>query len=112
MRRRLGFSLVVLMTVLLAAGLNVTPATAQSLDDLRASGAIGERFDGLTVARDSGAAGAVAKINAKRKEIYAKRATDQGVPADQVGRVYAKEIMEDAPPGTWFQTPDGKWARK
>lgn len=112
MRRRLGFSLVVLIAVFLAAGLFVAPATAQSLDDLRASGAIGERFDGLTVARDASAAAAVEKINAKRTEIYVKRAADQGLAAGQVGRVYAKEILEDAPPGTWFQTPDNTWAQK
>ena len=112
MRRRLGFPLVVLITVLLAAGLFVAPATAQSLDDLRASGAVGERFDGLTVARDPSAADAVAKINAKRKEIYAQRAASQGVTAEQVGKVYAKEILDDAPPGTWFQTPDNKWTQK
>ena len=112
MRRRLGFSLVVLIAMLIAAGLFVAPATAQSLDDLRASGAVGERFDGLAVARDPSATSKVAEINAKRKEIYAQRAASQGVPADQVGRVYAKKILADAPPGTWFLAPDGKWTRK
>lgn len=112
MRRRLGFSLVVLIAVVLATGMFAASASAQSLDDLRASGAIGERFDGFAVARDPSAAGAVAKINAKRKEIYAQNAASQGVPADQVGRVYAKKILEDVPAGTWFLAPDNTWTQK
>lgn len=112
MRWRTGFSLVVLMVALLAGGLTATPAAAQSLDELRASGAVGERFDGLAVARDASAADAVTQINAKRQEIYAQRAASQGVPADQVGRVYAKEILAKAPKGTWFLTPDNKWTQK
>jgi len=112
MRWRMGFSLVVLMLAMLAGGLTAAPATAQSLDELRASGAVGERYDGLAVARDASAAAAVAQINAKRQEIYAQRAAAQGVPADQVGRVYAQEILQKAPPGTWFLTPDNKWTQK
>ncbi len=112
MRRRLGFSLVVLIAVVLATGLFAVPASAQSLDELRASGTVGERFDGYTAARDPSAAGAVAKINAKRKQIYTERAASQGVPADQVGRVYAKKILEDVPAGTWFQAPDNSWTQK
>jgi uncharacterized protein YdbL (DUF1318 family) len=95
-----------------AVGLWAAPAAAQSLDELRASGAIGERFDGLVEARDAGAAAAVKDINAKRQEIYAQRAAAQGVPADQVGRVYAQEIMQKAPGGTWFLSPDNTWTQK
>jgi len=112
MRRRLGFPLVVLIAVMLAAGSFVASATAQSLDDLRVSGAVGERFDGLAVARDPSAANTVTEINAKRKKIYAERAASQGVTAEQVGQVFAKEILQKAPAGTWFQAPDGTWAQK
>jgi len=112
MRKRLGFPLAVLIAVVLATGLFAVPASAQSLDDLRASGAVGERYDGLVEARNPSAAAAVAKINAQRKEIYAQRAASQGVPADQVGRVYAQEILQKAPPGTWFLAPDNTWTQK
>ena len=112
MRSRLSISLVLLVAVVLAAASFAAPASAQSLDQLRASGAVGERFDGYAEARDPSAAGEVAKINAKRKEIYAQRAASQGVPADQVGRVYAKEILQKAPKGTWFLAPDNKWTQK
>ena len=112
MRKQLGSLLVVLAAAVVAVGLWVAPAAAQSLDELRASGAIGERFDGLVEARDASAAAAVKEINAKRQEIYAQRAAAQGVPADQVGRVYAQEILQKAPAGTWFLAPDNKWTQK
>lgn len=92
------------------------PAAAQSLDELRANGVVGERFDGYAVVRDAGAGAGVKAmvddINAKRRAIYAERAKAQGVASDQVGRVYAEQILQKAPAGTWFQSPDGKWVQK
>lgn len=87
-------------------------AQAQSLDALRASGAVGERFDGYLVARNSSAQAFVGQVNAQRRQVYAQRAAAQGVPADQVGRVYAQKIMTGAAPGTWLQKPDGSWMQK
>lgn len=87
-------------------------AQAQSLDALRASGAVGERYDGYAVARDPSAAAIVSQVNAQRRDIYQQRAAQQNVPVEQVGRVYAGEIMQAAPPGTWFQDATGKWMRK
>jgi len=112
MRRSLGFPLILLFAVVLAVGSFAAPATAQSLDDLRASGAVGERFDGLAVARDASAADAVTGINAKRTKIYAERAAAQGVSAEDVGKVYAQKILEKAPAGTWIQAPDDSWTQK
>ena len=45
-----------LIAVALVLGLTVS-AQAQSLDDLRASGAVGERYDGLVVDLGMGAQG-------------------------------------------------------
>ena len=87
-------------------------AQAQSLDALRASGAVGESSSGFLVARDASAKSYVNKVNAQRRKIYAQRATDQGIAADQVGRVYAQEIMQNVAPGTWLQKPDGTWIQK
>jgi uncharacterized protein YdbL (DUF1318 family) len=89
---------------------------AQSLDELRASGTVGERFDGYAVVRDAGAAASVKAmvndINAKRRAIYEERAKAQGVPSEQVGRVYAEQILQKAPSGTWILSADGKWVQK
>ena len=85
------------------------PAAAQSLDDLRASGAVGERYDGYAVARDPGAESVVQQVNRKRRKIYEERAAAQGATSDQVGALYAPQIMGKAPPGTWFLEKNGQW---
>ena len=101
---------------LFAVPLAVHPAMAQSLDKLRKSGVIGEKFNGLAVVRDKGASAqvrtTVSNVNKKRRKIYAKRAAEQGVAADQVGRVYAKQIFQKAPKGTWFLGENGRWTQK
>lgn len=88
------------------------PTAAQSLDALRSDGQVGERFDGLAVARDSSAAAFVKQVNAKRQAIYQEQAKKQGVSASQVGAVYAQEIMKKMPKGTWFLTEKGDWRQK
>jgi len=88
------------------------PLAAQSIDNLRASGAVGERYDGLVVARESGYDDMVTKVNAKRLTIYEKKATKEGVSVEAVGRVYAKQIMKKAPKGTWFLNETQVWVQK
>ena len=105
----------VLIAFVLAALFVTAPAQAQSLDALRASGAIGERWDGYAVVRDGGVAGAKAtvdKVNAKRRDIYAKRATKDGVSTEQVGMVYAQQIIQQVPGGTWLLQQNGQWIQK
>ena len=111
---RVGFRLSLLAALTVALTRAVAPASAQSLDQLRQSGAIGERFDGIAVVRQGGASAQaiVDQINRKRRQIYAKRASQQGVSVDQVGRVYAKSIIGKAPRGTWLLDESGRWRRK
>ncbi|MFD2204571.1 YdbL family protein [Kiloniella antarctica] len=95
------------------AVLSVVPsAWSADLDSLRGSGAVGERYDGLAVARDNSVAEFVSSVNAERSKIYQQRATKEGVPVLQVGQVYAQQIMSKAPAGTWFLLKDGSWAQK
>lgn len=104
----------IVMLALIAA-LGATPALAADLDSLRESGVIAERYDGFVEIRQGGGAEAreiVEEVNAKRREIYRKRAESQDVPVDQVGRVYAKQILEKLPEGVWFRTPDGEYVQK
>ncbi len=99
----------------LIAALATTPALAADLDSLRVSGVIAERYDGFVEIREDGSAEArriVEEVNAKRREIYKERAEAQDVPVDQVGRVYAKQILEKLPTGVWFRTPDGGYVQK
>lgn len=91
-------------------------ATALSLDELRAQGTVGERYDGYAIVRTTpppaGAAAFVEQVNAQRQKIYEQRAAQQGVTAGQVGRVYAKQLYDDLPTGTWFLDEAGRWVRK
>ncbi len=105
----------VLASLVLIVGLTATPADAQSLDQLRASGAVGERFDGYAAAMGgaSGQARAlVSQVNAKRRQLYQKRAAEQRVSPGQVGRVFAQQIMQKAPRGTPYLSESGRWTRK
>lgn len=104
-----------LIGLTLALALPAAPALAGKLDDLRAKGAVGERFDGLLELRDKGNADAkklIKEVNAKRRKIYQKRAKEDGATVEQVGQVYAKQIMNKAPKGTWFLKANGKWVKR
>ena len=111
MRRAFLTALLALAALAMAA-----PAAAADLDRLRAQGVIAERYDGYVEVRPGeGSASAekvVEEVNAKRRRIYKKRAESQGVPVEQVGRVYAEQILERLPEGAWFRKPDGSYVRK
>ena len=96
-------------------GLMAGPAFAADLDTLRAEGVIAERYDGYVELRSGGGAEAkqlVEQVNDKRRAIYRKRADKQGVPVEQVGRVYAKQLLEKIPEGTYVRKPDGSYVQK
>lgn len=112
MTRRWFSLLSLLAAAALALPLLSGPIAAQTLDELRASGKVGERYDGYAVARDPDAADLVKEVNDKRRKIYEERAQKQGVTAAAVGAVYAKEIVSQVPDGTWVLTADGEWRRK
>ncbi len=102
------------LTAVAAASLlpAMTALAADDLNALRRAGAVGERYDGFLVARDGGARATVDSINAQRRKIYEKRAKDAGVALEQIGRVYAEQIMKDAPRGTYFLQESGQWVQK
>ncbi len=97
--------------IVLALSLCGTSVWADNLENLRASGAIGERYDGYVVAREPGARAEADAINAQRRIIYQEKATAQGIAIDQVGKVYAEEIFKRVPAGTWIQV-NGNWIKK
>jgi len=87
----------------------------ESLDQLRRSGAVGERYDGLLVVRsqsDAAARAVVDQVNAKRSAIYEARAKKDNADVKEVGKLYAREIAGKAPAGTWFLGEDGQWVQK
>ncbi len=96
------------------------PATAPAqtlLDQYRKDGVIAERYDGYLELRGAGApAGAVSlvrDVNEQRREVYEKRAREENVPVEEVGKLFAKKLAEQgAPAGTYFKLPDGSYKRK
>ncbi len=100
------------------AAVAAAPAYAQSkpLDAPRSSGAVGERYDGYAVVRDAKAPADIRKLveetNAERRKVYQDQAAAKGAPAEEVGKVYAGQIMTAAPAGWWFQGADGTWVQK
>jgi len=104
-----------LATSVLALGLCAGSALAADLDRLREQGVIAERYDGLIEIRADGsdaARAAVERLNSRRRDLYEQRADSQGVPVEQVGRVYAKEILKRLPEGAWFVKPNGDYVQK
>ncbi|MFZ9682817.1 MAG: YdbL family protein [Cephaloticoccus sp.] len=84
------------------------------LDQLKASGAIGENNRGFVELRESGGdAGAVAAAeNRDRETVYAAIAAKAGTSADQVGRARARQIAANSAAGVWLQDESGTWYRK
>ena len=106
--------------LLLTAALILLPAgdlaRAGALDDARAQGTVGERFDGFAAIRDPSASPSTRKlvedINAKRRKLYSDVSTREGTTIAAVGRIYARQIVGIVPPGTWMLGENGRWARK
>ncbi len=106
--------------LLLAAVLVLLPAgdgvRADALSDARAQGTVGERFDGYLALRAPSAPASarqlVENINSKRRQLYNQVSTREGTTLDAVGRIYAREIVNNVPPGTWIQREKGQWVQK
>lgn len=109
------FALALSAVLALLAG-SMALAEERPLDAPRAQGLIGERFDGYALVHDAAASAAIRALvestNSERRKIYEKQAQATNAPVAEVGKVYAAEIMQKAPPGTWFQGADGRWTQK
>ncbi len=110
--------LIAALFLALAALLFTLPAAAQArpLDAPRAAGQVGERFDGYAMVRSDSAPASVKALvtqtNAERRALYEKRAKESGATAADIGKIYAQQILNSAPKGTWFLTQGGKWIQR
>jgi uncharacterized protein YdbL (DUF1318 family) len=79
----------------LALTFAATPAAAQSLDQLRATGAVCERPDGLlrALSSDGAVAQQVDTINRQRLAAYEKLARDTNTSVDQVRIVSGEKLQ-------------------
>ncbi len=115
MSKTVKFSLAACVSAVLLLGGNAY-AEERPLDAPRAQGLIGERYDGYALVHDAQASAEihalVEKTNGERRKVYETQASSTGAPVAEVGKVYAAEILQKAPAGTWQQGADGRWTQK
>jgi len=113
-RRILPGALAVLAALALAAAPGAARANA-ALDQAKAAGHVGERYDGyLGVVKDSAPASAkqlVQDINARRKAHYEKIAQREGAQVEDVAAIAGEKLVENAPSGHYVMPNDGIWVR-
>jgi uncharacterized protein len=114
---RRGFVLGLALLPMIGLGLarSAEAQSAKPLDAPRIAGLVGERFDGYAVAHGKVTADIAAlldKVNAERRALYEKRAASDHVPVEAVQQIYAQQIRQSAPVGTWFLGQDGQWTQK
>ena len=92
------------------------PAMADSLDDARAAGLVGERPDGLVApvspSAPSNIQSLVQAVNAQRMEKYQQISAQKGVPVEQVGAITAEKIIGKLKPGWYYMDSSGNWVQK
>jgi len=106
----------VLGITLMTSCLLALPAAAQSLDQAKAAGQVGEKVDGFVgvVAADAPAEvrAMVERINAERRARYAEIAQKQNAPLDAVAKIAGQKLIERAPAGQYVLGADGRWRQK
>ena len=105
---RIGAMLLLLCTAL--------PAAAQSLDQAKAAGQIGERIDGYVGVVDANASpdirALVDRVNAEREAKYAEIAAERGVSVQAVAQIAGEALIERTPSGQWVLGANGQWRQK
>jgi uncharacterized protein YdbL (DUF1318 family) len=103
--------------LVLIALLAAAPAAAQTpaMDAARATGVVGERYDGYLGA--AGAASAVvrsqvATINIQRRSLYTRFAASKGVSPQDVGITAGCQLLARVGVGEAYVSADGTWRRR
>ncbi|WNB75079.1 YdbL family protein [Methylomonas koyamae] len=104
-----------LMSALALSLLLLSSATAADLAQLKAAGVVGERSNGLLglVKPDAPAdvKAFVDNINAQRQAEYQRIAAKNGVTADEVAKLTAQKVINQAAPGQFVDTGAG-WQQR
>jgi uncharacterized protein len=102
--------------MLLMLCLSALPAVAQSLDQAKAAGQIGERIDGYVGVVDANAPSSVRslvdRVNAERQARYAEIAAERGISVQVVAQIAGEKLIERAPGGQFVLGADGQWRQK
>jgi len=103
--------LILLSSLIASAAAAQTPA----LDAARASGAVGERYDGYlgVVTAVSGAVRSqVTTINIQRRSLYSNLAARKGVSPQDVGITAGCQLLARVSVGEAYMWADGAWRRR
>jgi uncharacterized protein YdbL (DUF1318 family) len=102
--------------MLLMLCLAALPAAAQSLDEAKAEGQVGERIDGYLGVVDANAPGDVRamvdRVNAERRERYAQIAAERGISVQAVAQIAGQKLIARAPGGQYVLGANGQWRQK
>lgn len=82
------------------------------VDELKASGVLGENNRGFLEVRAGDDRGVAAADNADRAAVYAALAKQTGATPEAVGKARAKQIFTASAKGVWVQAATGEWLRK
>ncbi len=86
------------------------------VDAAKASGVVGEQADGflglVTGSASSEIRAAVNEINALRREAYRSMAKQKGETIENVGKVFALDLIGRVPSGQMYRDGNGSWQRK
>jgi uncharacterized protein len=104
-------------TALMLMMLIITPAAfAQSLEEAKATGLIGEKRDGYIGLVQGSAPPAVVSlvedVNRQRRERYQQIARENGISVDQVAQLAFNKAVEATRSGHFLEDANGRWVRK
>lgn len=104
-----------LSALLLALWCTAMPAIAADLGQAKAAGQLGELMNGYLGLVDPNTPADVKammdSINAQRRAAYQSIAAKNGVPMDEVAKMTAQKVINQAVRGHYVQTPSG-WRRR
>jgi uncharacterized protein YdbL (DUF1318 family) len=102
--------------VLFMLCLTALPVAAQSLDEAKAAGQVGERIDGYVGVVDARTPGDVRamvdQVNAERRQKYAEIAAERGASVEAVAQIAGQKLIARAPGGQYVLGADGQWRQK
>ncbi|HWJ59598.1 MAG TPA: YdbL family protein [Sphingomicrobium sp.] len=94
-----------------AAAAAQTPA----VDQARAAGVVGERYDGylgIASAGSSALKSQVASINIRRRSLYSRLAAAKGASPQDVALTAGCQLLERVGVGQAYMLQDGQWKRR
>jgi len=97
------------------AALAQTSADKAAVDRAKAQGLVGEQADGylgVVTGSDPALAASVTAINKGRAQVYASIAAKTGVSVADAASAAGAQLVAKAPPGQYYKTAAGGWARK